>query len=108
MTNTPSIMINDLLDLILDGYADKHLDAINKAIHSRRKALENRKIFVLKPGDLVQFNERTRPKYLQGIVATVKKINKTTVTVRTEDSRARKYAFGQFRTPVSLVDKVEV
>lgn len=104
-----SINIKDLVTLILDGAADKHLEAIIDAIHDRRKSLSDRKIYELARGDTITFNNKVRPKYLQGLLAEIEKVNKTTVTVKiVEEDKysARRYGYGAFRTPVSLVEKV--
>lgn len=102
---------SELVFNILDGNMDDSLEAITNAIYERRQSLRNRKILLLKRNDKVRFNNSVRPKYLQGLVGEIQKVNRTTVTVKIieEDKiKARRYGYGSFRTPVSLVEKVEV
>jgi hypothetical protein len=104
------ISTDKIIETILNGHVDASLDAISNTIKMRRGNLNDRKILFISPGDIVKFNSETRPKYLQGLEAEVIKTNKTTLTVKIkEESKflARKYGYGSFRTPISLVDKVE-
>ena len=98
------------VEAILDGDTDSFLGAISAAIKERKESLNNRKILFINIGDTVRFNKSTRPKYLQGLEATVVKVNQKSVVVKIKDAdgRARRYGYGEFRTPISLVDKVEV
>jgi len=97
-----------IVNVIIDGDADTFLDSIAGAIKKRREAINSKKMFMLSPGDTVMFNSQTRPKYLQGLEATVVRCNQKRVVVKIKDadSRARKYAYGEFTTPVSLVEKI--
>ena len=94
------------VEAIADGDADTFLDAISRAVKSRRAELNGNKLYTLNPGDIVKFNSLTRPKYLRGIEAEVVRVNRKRVVVRTEDSRARRFAHYEFTTPVTLVEKV--
>lgn len=99
-----------IVRFILDGEADSFIPAIKEAISMRKEILNDEKMLFLSAGDIVRFNRSTRPKYLQGLRATVVKPNQKTITVRIleEDKiSARKYGWGEFRTPLGLVDKVD-
>jgi len=98
------------VDAIVDGDADSFLDAISSAIKMRKESLNERRMLFINPGDIVRFNKTTRPKYLAGLEAEVVRVNQKRIVVKfTEDDykrRARKFGFGEFTTPVSLVEKV--
>lgn len=98
-----------IIEQIVFGAADDILDGISRAVKDRRTVLDGVKIYTLKAGDVVRFNSKTRPKYLQGLKAEVVRVNKTRVVVRivNADSRARKYAYEDFTTPIALIDRVE-
>jgi hypothetical protein len=87
------------------GDHDEHLDAIISACMLRQRAIGGTKIFTLKIGDTVVFNERARPGYLQGEKATIKKINRARVVIDLHRPVGR---FGQrgLRCPVDIIDKV--
>ncbi len=106
------ISTDKIISAIVDGNVDASLDGIGAAIKSRRAAINSKKMFLINPGDTIKFNRQCRPKYLQGLTAEVVKINQKRIVVKFSDDvsrrRARKFGFGEFTTPVSLVDKVEV
>lgn len=98
------------VEAIIDGDADTFLDAISGAIKKRREAINSKKIFLFSPGDIVKFNSQTRPKYLQGVKAEIVRTNEKTLTVKVLPNykfAAKKYGYGEFRAPVSLVEKVD-
>lgn len=104
-----TLTAQDLALAILDGKFDEDLDAITGAVRQRRKQVDSIKLLFCGPGDTVQFNSTIRPKYLQGLTATVVKVNKTTITVTCPDDPR----YGRFQNskavkcPSSLFDKVE-
>ena len=107
----PIVTTDEIISCIIDGFVDNSLDGITAAIKSRREAINSKKLFSIVVGDTVKINSLCRPKYLRGLRGRVTGINQKTVSMRIleEDKfRARKYGYGEFRTPVSLVDKVEV
>ncbi|MFI5405117.1 MAG: hypothetical protein ACHQ1D_01250 [Nitrososphaerales archaeon] len=101
-----------VIEDIVKGKFDNNLDAISRAIKDRRTALNGIKLYSFRAGDTVKFNSQTRPKYLQGLTAEVVRVNQKRIVVKfvdeTSKSRARKYGWGDFTTPISLVDKVDV
>jgi len=93
---------------ILDGHVDDDFDQIQGAIRSRRDYLALQKGARLKKGDKVRFADHIRPKYLAGLVATVKSVNKTTASVDIDDkSAAGRYGPGGCRCPFDLLEIVE-
>lgn len=103
-------MNETLLSEILDGFYDSELGALERAIRERKDSLNLRKIYSFKSGDMVEFNFSVRPKYLKGLKAKVVRANQKTLTVsivEEDKATARRYGYCSFRTPLSLVDKVE-
>jgi len=104
------VSTDKIVSTIIDGHVDASLDGISAAIKQRREAINSKKMFLLNPGDTVKFNRQTRPKYLQALEAEIVRVNQKRVVVRFTDEdakrQARKYAYGEFTTPVSLVEKV--
>jgi hypothetical protein len=99
------------VEAIIDGDCDSFIDAISGAIKRRREIKNETKILFISPGDTVRFNSQTRPQYLQGLLADVVKVNKKRVVVKVQEggrAKARKFGYGEFTTPVSLVEKVEL
>jgi hypothetical protein len=99
------------VEAILDGDADSFLKSISDAITKRREAINAKKLYMLSPGDTVRFNHLVRPKYLEGLTAEVVKTNTKRIVVKFTDGDSRlkagRFGYGDFTTPVSLVDKVE-
>lgn len=100
---------DEIISTIVSGHVDASLEVIVKAIRMRRENLNDSKVLLLKPGDEVRFNTQANPKYLEGITATVKKVNRKTVNVDIPDNAygARKFRGARdVRTPIAIVDKV--
>lgn len=93
---------------IYQGKLDGHLSALAAAIRDRQKAIAQRDMGSLQPGDMVAFTGKIRPAYLAGLTATVVRVNQTTVTV----SVPRAPAYGRFsgspalRCPLTLVQRL--
>ena len=99
----------EIVKEIVAGRFDDDLDVISKAVKDRRAALNSVKMYSFRAGDVVKFNSLTRPKYLAGTEATVVKVNQKRIVVKINEDfkyKARKYGYGEFTTPVSLVEKV--
>jgi len=98
----------EILDAIIAGEFDDYKDAFIEAFKSRTEVINMGKRLSFRPGDKVKFNSLTRPKYLQGIEATVEKINSKNIVVRiaSDNWGARKFAGVATTTSVALVDKV--
>ena len=104
-----SATLEEIIDAILDGVVDNDMDKLNSAIKQRKEIKNSRKILFISVGDSVGFNSQANPKYLQGKVALVTKVNKSTVTVdMPEDYSLRKYSGSRgVRCPISIVDKID-
>ena len=100
-------MYNDdarnVADGIVSGYYDENLDYLISALQNRKKAINNAKIYILQVGDRVKMIN-TNPKYLNGQMATVKKINRTKVVIDLDNRCSRFYT--NISTPLSMIEKV--
>lgn len=76
-----NITFEDIIVEIENGAFDDALVDITEAVKTRTKILADRNARSLSIGDEVQFSDLISPKYLRGLTATVKKINKKTVVV---------------------------
>ena len=85
------------------GEYDEYLDNIIAAVHNRKKDMAP-KIWEYQVGQIVKFNSNVRPKYLTGVSATVKKINRTKIVVDLDERNGR--FFKNVTVPLSLVEKV--
>ena len=104
--DTATLTAPDIALAILDGKFDGDLDALSNAIRERRKVADNLKGLFLRAGDRVQFNDKVRPKYLQGVKATVVRVNKTRAVIKLDDPTGR-YGTGNTTAPYAIIDKVE-
>lgn len=95
-------------DAIEDGDADSFLDDLAIAVADRQSIIKMRKNGSIRTGDTVRFNNKARPKYLQGLDATVKKLNRKTVVVDFpyDPSYGRFSNARNVRAPFTIVDKV--
>lgn len=84
------MQINELLTAIRNGNYDQNLDGIRHAIIDRQKAKAPR-AYEFRPGQRVFFNSKVRPQYLQGVGATVVKINHTKIVVDLDQPAGRFY-----------------
>ncbi len=93
---------NDFVVPVLSGEMDEFLDGMIQTIQSRKKELKP-KIWEFQVGERVKF-VNVRPKYLNGAVGTIKKINRTKVVVDLDERRERFYT--NISTPLSMVEKI--
>jgi uncharacterized protein YkvS len=70
----------------------------------QRRAAKSPQIWEFQVGERVRFNDGTRPKYLQGVEGTVKKINRTKIVVDLDERKER--FFKNITVPLTLVEKV--
>lgn len=87
---------------IMGGECDEFLDSIILAVKQRKQDMAP-KIWELNIGDRVRFVNVT-PKYLNGAVGTIKKVNRVKVVVDLDEKRER--FFKNISTPLSMVEKV--
>ena len=90
------------------GSHDAELDEIDAALHYRRSVIARRKASSLKPGDKVRFTNG-RPKYLNGLLATVKRADETHVWVDIPNEPAYKRFAGStdVRSPIGIIEPAE-
>ena len=84
------------------GEYDEYLDNIIAAVHNRKKDMAP-KIWEYQVGDRVRM-VNTNPKYLNGAMATVRKINRTKIVIDLDEKQGRFYR--NITTPLSMVEKV--
>lgn len=96
---------------IFTGEYDAELDDIVDAVRQRREILSRAKLFDMSIGDAVVFNNKTKPRYLQGLHGKIVDKNRKTVVVdlneRYTSSQGRTWHRG-IRVPLALVDVVKV
>lgn len=105
MTN----MLTEFARAISDGKLDEHLPIIIEAIKRRQRTVSQVGLIGLKVGDRIKFSEITRPAYMRGLFAHVKKVNGSSVVVDIDSNPAYGRYAGQrnVRVPASLVERVQ-
>jgi len=94
------------IEYIENGAFDGQERLLYDAIQRRLDFNNSRLLLNIKPGDLVRFNEKTRPNYYIGLKAEVLKVNRKTVKVMMIDSRGRILEGMEVNTPVSTISKI--
>jgi hypothetical protein len=90
---------------LLCGDYDENLDSIELAIKGRRTDLAPR-IWDFCAGMKVRI-KGARPKYLNGSIATIVKVNRTKVVIRLDESASDRYTkWTNITTPLSMIEKV--
>jgi hypothetical protein len=93
---------NDFVVPVLSGEMDEYLDNIVEVIKIRKDQLKP-SIWEFQVGDRVRM-VNTNPKYLNGAMATVKKVNRTKIVIDLDTPQGR---FSRnINTPLSMVEKV--
>jgi len=98
--------MNAIIGNIVAGNHDAHLDAISNAIALRRSQLSEQKKSSLCVGDIVRFNNKTKPRYMIGHKAKVTKINQKRVQVTMLNGGVGRFG-STIITPLSIIDKCE-
>lgn len=93
---------HDFSMMLYRGEFDEYLDSIIHACQVRKKDLAP-KVWEFQVGDRVRM-VNTNPKYLNGAMATVKKINRTKIVIDLDEKQGRFYR--NITTPLSMVEKV--
>jgi hypothetical protein len=93
---------NDFAVPVLSGQMDEYLDGMMQTIQLRKKDMAP-KVWEFQVGDRVRI-KNCNPKYLNGSMATVKKINRTKIVVDLDNQNGR--FFRNITTPLSMVEKV--
>lgn len=93
---------NDFAIPVLTGQFDEYLDGMIQTINLRKKDMSP-KIYEFQVGDRVRM-KNCNPKYLNGAMATVRKINRTKIVIDLDEKQGR--FFRNITTPISMVEKV--
>ena len=93
---------HDFSMMLYRGEFDEYLDSIIHACQARKKDLAP-KVWEFQVGDRVRM-VNTNPKYLNGAMATVRKINRTKIVIDLDEKQGRFYR--NITTPLSMVEKV--
>ena len=98
-----------MLESIASGELDLHLPAIARAIDARLHLLHTMEsidaLAELVVGDHVRVNRHARPRYLQGLHATVLDVDAQTVTISLQRPIGR-FTSGQLRCPPLVLDRL--
>lgn len=97
--------LTQLVADITNGHYDRDFDIIKGCIDSRKKALVSIRTASIRPGDRVRIVD-TRPKYLIGQLATVERVNQTTVTAKLDRTVGKFRMEHNIRIPVACVEIV--
>lgn len=93
---------NDFVVPVLTGQMDEYLDGMIQTIQMRKKD-KAPKVWEFQVGDRVKM-VNTNPKYLNGAMATVRKVNRTKIVIDLDTPQGR---FSRnITTPLSMVEKV--
>jgi len=93
----------DIAAAIMGGFMDERIKDIEFQIKSRKDYLKNNMMRQLLPGDIVVV-DHIRPKAICGLKATVKKVNRTTLSVVFGPDAGRHS--GPCKVPASCCEKV--
>lgn len=97
---------HDIHSMIEAGEADDDLDMIVESIQLRRKVLQARILRDIEVGEVVMFNHKVRPKYLEGVFATVTGRNGSKLRVELDHDVGRFSANTRIDTPIGIVDRI--
>ena len=99
---TEEFNYRNIVNPILNGEVDETLDQIIQAVKMRKDQLKP-SIWEFQVGDRVRL-VNTNPKYLNGAMATVKKVNRTKIVIDLDAPQGR---FSKnISTPLGMVEKV--
>jgi len=93
---------NNFIIPLFHGKYDEYLDGMIDTIQ-RYKREKAPKIYEFQVGDRVKMIN-ANPKYLNGAMATVRKINRTKIVIDLDEKQGR--FFRNITTPLSMVEKV--
>jgi hypothetical protein len=105
----PASPERSLLESIASGELDLHLPSIARAIDARLHLLHTMKsldaLAELGAGDHVRINHHARPRYLQGLHATVIDVDAQTATISLQRPIGR-FTSGTVRCPPLVLDRL--
>ena len=93
---------NDFVVPVLTGLMDEYLDGMIQTIQLRKKE-KAPKVWEFQVGDRVKM-VNTNPKYLNGAMATIKKVNRTKVVIDL-DTPAGRFS-RNITTPLGMLEKI--
>ena len=93
---------NDFAVPVLSGQMDEYLDGMIQTLQLRKKDMAP-KVWEFRVGDRIKM-VNTNPKYLNGALGTVTKINRTKVVIDLDERYNRFYK--NITTPLSMIEKV--
>lgn len=93
---------NDFVVPVLSGQMDEYLDGMIQTIQSRKKE-KAPKAWEFQVGDRVKV-VNCNPKYINGSMATVRKINRSKIVIDLDEPNGRFHR--NITTPLSMVEKV--
>jgi hypothetical protein len=106
---SPASPEGSLLESIASGELDVHLPAIARAIDARLHLLHTMEsidaLADLIVGDHVRINHHARPRYLQGLRATVIDVDEQTATISLQRPVGR-FTSGTIRCPPLVLDRL--
>lgn len=94
---------NDLLNALANGEFDSDLDRIIEMVKVRR-AVNAPQIWEFLEGQRVRINSKANPKYLRGVEATIRQVNRTRVVLDFDKPQGRFYR--GVTTPLALIEKL--
>lgn len=105
------ISFGEIAKAIMDGEVDNQLDKLDRLIRDRQRMVRQAKAAItavsLEEGAKVRFVKSIRPTYLQGVIATVIKVNRTGAIVKIDDPiAAGRYGRLPVRCPADLLEAV--
>lgn len=99
--------IEQVVDNVNLGMIDVHLPHLTNIINRRLEAIRPKPLAVtidiVRVGSRVKFNSKTRPTYLVGATATVKKVNRQRVKVQL-DTPSGRFGSKLINTPVTILN----
>lgn len=93
----------DFKTALHDGVFDDQLDDIIKSVQKRR-ADKAPPIWDIEIGETVRITKSAKPKYLAGVEATVRKVNRTRIVIDLNEPRGRFHK--NIAAPLSLVERI--
>lgn len=93
---------NDFTIPVLSGEFDKYLDGMIQTLQLRKKDMAP-KVWEFQVGDRIKM-VNTNPKYLNGAMGTVKKINRTKIVIDLDNQTGR--FFRNITTPLSMIERI--
>lgn len=96
---------NTFVKPVLTGEMDEYLDAMIDTIQMRRKDMAP-KIWEFQVGDTVRI-VNCSPKYLNGALAKIVKINRTKVVIKLNDTASSRFTkYTNITTPLTMIEKI--